>query len=158
MWLLGIATGRLYLIAAAAGELRRRRVFAQSLASALTLRAPYPGLWRFVDQNKRRPRSTSSTRGILAIGALLDPTAAGIVRVAQQVGACLGGRPENPKSGGRTRAYQSDSGRKRSEAVEDRLALGLACWGLRFRHVRCPLVAFGESLLRVIFGAEFTSA
>jgi O-antigen/teichoic acid export membrane protein len=160
VWFLGVATGRLYLIAAAARELRRRSIFAQSLASALTLRAPYPGLWRFVwTTNISDVLAQLRQHGsVLAIGALLDPTAAGIVRVAQQLGG-LPGRPTGkilrpavaPALASQTAAQKY---RKRSKTVW-RSALLAGGFAVAMFAV---LVAFGEPLLRVVFGPEFTKA
>jgi O-antigen/teichoic acid export membrane protein len=160
IWFSAVAIGRLYLILNAVRELHRRNAFAKSLGYALTFRAPYPGLWRFVwSTNVGDGISQLRQHGsVLAIGALLDPAAGGIVHVARQLGT-IPGRPTGkilspafaPALASQTAAEKYH---KRSKTVWRSGLLAGAFALLMF----IGLILFGEQLLRLAFGSEFTGA
>lgn len=159
-WFAAIAGSRTWLMAVALREVRRRGVLAGTRPSWRHLAFPGPGVWHFTLVNYAREvvGQVQQHMAVLLAGALLSPAAAGLLRIAQQVGK-LPGKPvakvlvpaifpelAHATATGKTR-------RRRKMALRGGLiAAALACVPI------LVLVLFGKGLITLVFGADFAPA
>jgi O-antigen/teichoic acid export membrane protein len=160
VWFVGIVLSRLWLIGCALYVLHRRGDLSGFRLRWAYAAAPEPGLWRFlVGANAGEAITQVRTHAIvLIVAALLNPAAAGLLRVAQQLGR-LPGRPTGKILGpaifpelARQTAAAKHRKRRKTMGRSGLIAGGL---GLTMFAV---LVVFGETLLVRVFGPEFASA
>ena len=160
VWFLGIVLSRLWLIGCALYVLHQRGDLAGFRLRRTHLSAPESGVWRFLfGANASEATTQVRTHAIvLIVAALLNPAAAGLLRVAQQLGR-LPGRPTGkilapaifPELARQTAAAKH---RKRRKTME---RSGLIAGGIGIT-LFAVLVGFGETLLVRVFGPEFAPA
>jgi O-antigen/teichoic acid export membrane protein len=160
IWFCAIACGRFVLIVAALQELHRRDRLRGVLRHIPILRPPEPRVWRFVAGTNLANAMTQIREhaSVLAVGALLDPGAAGLVRIAQQIGK-LPGKPTSKILGPAivpVLAQQSAAAqhRKRRKTVW-RSGLIAGAFGVLLFLI---LIAFGKQILTHAFEPAFAAA
>lgn len=86
LWASGVLVSRILLVVFTTRELRRRGHGGRPKGPWRALLAPAPGIWRFALGTNLigTLRLTEAKLGLLVVGALLGPAAAGLYRVAQQ--------------------------------------------------------------------------
>ena len=160
VWFLAYAVARTSLVAGALRELWRHGRLRGLSLHPRHLAGPEPGVWRFAAGTNAmmilgKLRHHGAT---LAVGALLDPAAAGLVHVARRLGE-LPGKPVGkvltpaifPELARQTAAGKHRKRKKtvwRSTGIAG--ALGLTLFAI--------LAVFGPSLLGTLFGPEFGDA
>ena len=160
IWFASFALSRLWLIGAALRELHRNGQLAILRLRFRHLKPPEKGLWRFVVGTNLGDalNQIRQNASVLTVGAMLDPAAAGIVRVAREIGS-VPGRPTgkvlipavSPEIARQTAAAKQQKRHKtvwRSAAIAGGLGLGLFA----------VLALFGKPLLNSIFGPSFEAA
>lgn len=160
VWFVAYALARLTLIGMALWELGRRGRLRELSLHPRCLAGPERGVWRFaIGTNVLRSLGKMREHGTMfAVGALLDPAAAGLVHIAQR----LGKMPAKPV--GKVLkpaffpeiAHQTAAGkhRKRRKTVWRSTTI-VGAFGLLTFLI---LVLFGKWLLAVMFGPSFADA
>jgi len=160
VWFLATVAGRALLWLFAGLELRRRALHAGLWRSVAGTLRPAPGIWRFaLGTNLNSSLNLGQTHlGMLAVGALLGPAAAGLFRVAQQFANVLV-KPQQkllapaiyPELSRLT--SRGEKGARRKMVVRSlALAGGLAAAAF------LALAAIGRPLIELVVGAAFTDA
>lgn len=159
VWILASFLSGFQLMAAAAMELRRRRLAPRILARWSALTEGFPRIWRFVFVlNTTSLMETALTHAtVLVVGAMLGPVAAGLYGIVRQMTDSLSrissllGPIIFPEF-----AWLEARGDRRSIMRLLGRTLALAGAGLL---VFCLVLAIaGEMLLTVLFGAEAAAA
>ncbi|MDT8438831.1 MAG: oligosaccharide flippase family protein [Wenzhouxiangellaceae bacterium] len=160
VWAGAIALSRLLLYVFSAREIARRALGAPWQGDWRVRLAPVAGIWRFAIGTHLigTLRLTEARLGLLLVGALLGPAAAGLYRIAQQfadvvaqpidkllVPALL---PELTRS-----AARGDTAGRRDLVLRPALASGAFAL-----FVLVVLGLFGRSLIALSVGPEFTDA
>lgn len=160
VWFAATAAGRLYLLGAAWYELGRRGLTDGFWRSMRGSWRPEPGIWHFSFATNLSTAlgAVQQHLGVLAVGWLLGPAAAGLFRVARQFANVLTKPthkllvpsiyPELARltARGKTRA-------RTKMVVRTALIAGAAAV-----VVFAVLAAFGKALIGLVVGTEFTEA
>lgn len=160
LWVVSWMAGQAYIIHQATRELRRRELLAGANWSLAGVWRPAPGIRRFaLYANVNGALTLVQTRlGLLVAGWLLGPAAAGLLRIASQL-ADLAIRPVIRLL---VPALYPELSRLHAQARSEELRtmiirtmLVLSGFGVVFIAV---LAVFGELLIRLLAGDEFTAA
>ncbi|WP_161958745.1 lipopolysaccharide biosynthesis protein [Ferruginivarius sediminum] len=160
VWFVASMVGRLYLPLAAWHEMRRRGLSDGFWRSMRGSWRPEPGIWGFsLGTNLSTSLGTAQQHlGVLAVGWVLGPAAAGLFRVARQFANVLSKPTQKllvpsiyPELARLT--AKGKTGARRKMVVRTALLSG----GIS-ALVFAALAVFGETLIALVVGPEFTEA
>ncbi len=160
LWGASLVVSRGWLAAVSLRELARRDLLAPRQILTRAALRPAAGVWRhsfgmFCNQVVNRARDKSAP---LLIGALLDPGAAAILRIAENIGG-LTRKPISkiliPALYPALAQATASGNHRRRRRMAVRASLGAGVLGVA---IMVPLVVFGETILRHAFGSGFQAA
>lgn len=158
-WAVTDILGKILLVVLSLRELRQRCYLDLRRASTRNMAVRFPGLWGFVITTNLNSsiRMTSREADVLVIGALLNPAAVGLYKIAKQIAGILGILndplyqsiyPEFAKLRAKKENYSLIKLATRSSAFAG--AAAFLIWGV--------LAIIAEPFLYHVFGSEFIAA
>lgn len=160
VWFLATAISRSWIIAAGVREYRKQRIGPIGRPRWADVRRPEPGVWHFTTATYLIDALGEAKRhgAVMLIGAMLDPAAAAILRIATQIGTL----PSRPLSKVLTPALFPELARLTAEKARRKrrkMATNSGLLAAAFAAaVAIVLVVFGQTLVTAIFGAGFAPA